>query len=783
MIATKSNSTLTQPCLSKSTQAQPLRAILAVGGLNLSSLDPEAQERVAGFWGALVPALHPGQELQVLIESNPLDGHAVVRDLRAQLRPPTPALDAFGHAWLDWWGAALADHHSPDLRVSLAIGSEPQDGNDSKASEAVRLARAVATIEQIALRTGVSVARGEPLGEISPQAVIEHRDAIETPDDWARSIYMVAPPSATDPGWLDPLIGLNTPCSLALHLTGLDQGKERKRLKTRGRFIDDVSQDAKRSGKRLDVDAEGAADEAADQARTMRQGRLAFGRVGVYVTIYAPTRTVLEQRTAHLLHVLDDMGCKPGYGLCHQLPLYRSTRLGARDEAHSSYRWDSVTWGHALPMTRHSPGTVQGYPLGFTAEGRELVRLDLADPALRNRLLDILGQAGRGKSVLAQKLATYFLLTGGHVTIVDNAGGYGPLCALAHGATIALGGPRTAALNMWDGPRATPQEYASKVEFVAACHEMLLTRSSGALDDYEYAVVEEGIHAVYAAHSDAQDTTAPLERAFVAWLDAKAAGEAHADDAHQIRRMAIRLRPYVNDGLHAAMVDRPTSVDLDARLLVFDLADLKEGSPVRAFAMFAVTELANRRARTARAHSTAAGSSSLDHLLLIEEGWWMLKHGGAREWVNTLGRKGRHSGVTPAFISQQLSDLTDDPAAAGYFNQASVHLIFGIEDSGERDGTNPRAWLASKLKLTDHEVGQIERLAGVKGSYAQLFMIRGDRDAARTARGVVNVPLSTEEAWLYASDPDDRQTRDRMVAACAGDMWQAIQCLAEGDRV
>ncbi len=292
-----------------------IRAILAVGGLNLSSLDADAQERVAGFWGALVPVLHPGQELQVLIESNPLDGHAVVRDLRAQLRPPTPALDAFGQAWLDWWGAALADHHSPDLRVSLAIGPEPQDRNDSKASEAVRLARAVATIEQIALRTGVAVA----VLDNSPdniRAVIEHRDAIELPDGtWARSVYIVAPPSATDPGWLDPLIGLNTPCSIVLYLTGLDQGKERKRLKTRGRFIDDVSLDAKRSGKRLDVDAEGAADEAADQARTMRQGRLAFGRVGAYITIYAPTRTVLEQRTAHLLHVLDDMGCKPGYGV------------------------------------------------------------------------------------------------------------------------------------------------------------------------------------------------------------------------------------------------------------------------------------------------------------------------------------------------------------------------------------------------------------------------------------------------------------------------------------
>jgi len=360
--------TPTQPHLLKSEQA-PRRAILAVGGLNLSSLDPDAQERVAGFWGALVPALHPGQELQVLIESNPLDGHAVVRDLRAQLRPPTPALEAFGHTWLDWWGAALADHHSPDLRVSLAIGPEPQDRNDSRATEAVRLARAVTTIEQIALRTGVAVARRESLGDICPQALIEHRDAIETPDDWARSIYIVAPPSATDPGWLDPLIGLNTPCSIALHLTGLDQSKERKRLKTRGRFIDDVSQDARRSGKRLDVDAEGAADEAADQARTMRQGRLAFGCVGVYITIAAPTRTALEQRTAHLLHVLDDMGCKPGYGLCHQLPLYRSTRLGARDEARSSYRWDYHDMGACVAHDAPQPRYREGLPAGLHSPG------------------------------------------------------------------------------------------------------------------------------------------------------------------------------------------------------------------------------------------------------------------------------------------------------------------------------------------------------------------------------------------------------------------------------
>jgi len=67
-------------------------------------------------------------------------------------------------------------------------------------------------------------------------------------------------------------------------------------------------------------------------------------------------------------------------------------------------------------------------------------------------------------------------------------------------------------------------------------------------------------------------------------------------------------------------------------------------------------------------------------------------------------------------------------------------------------------------------------------------MIRTTKTASRPARGVVNVPSSPEEAWLFASDPDDKDYRARMVRAVAADparptgdeVYQAVCLLAEG---
>ena len=64
----------------------------------------------------------------------------------------------------------------------------------------------------------------------------EKQDAVRLPNGtWARSFYVLAPPEETDPGWLEALVSFNGPIHMALHIEGLDQHRERKRLKRRRR--------------------------------------------------------------------------------------------------------------------------------------------------------------------------------------------------------------------------------------------------------------------------------------------------------------------------------------------------------------------------------------------------------------------------------------------------------------------------------------------------------------------------------------------------------------------
>jgi len=260
--------------------------------------------------------------------------------------------------------------------------------------------------------------------------------------------------------------------------------------------------------------------------------------------------------------------------------------------------------------------------------------------------------------------------------------------------------------------------------------------------------------------------------------------------------VAADLYPYVRDGEHAALVDRPTSFGFDTRLLAFhiDPKELRPDTPIYAFVMFAMTDIADRRDALAQAWGRRAGRGTVQHLLAIDEGWNILRHEAGQDWVAGIGRTGRHSGMVPMFVSQKLSDLTANKAAAAYFDQTSLHFLFNMHDTNDESGVDPRLWVARKLGLTEDEAAHIGDLAGKQAAdkkklaYAQMFMIRTTKTASRAARGVVNVPSAPEEAWLFASDPDDKEDRAQMVRAVAADperptgdeVYQAVCLLAEG---
>jgi len=506
-----------------------------------------------------------------------------------------------------------------------------------------------------------------------------------------------------------------------------------------------------------------------------------------------PTLDERAETVAALLSVSSSVALAQG----HQEPLYLATRPIGWDKARSAYRMYAETVGNGMPYHLRSPGTVRGMLVGYTPEGRETVLLDWADPSLRNALMCITGGSGSGKTVLAQFLATHMLQTGGRVTVIDSTDHYDTTRRVVGGVRARLGPRSPVALNIWDRAGIDPADedlLEEKVAFVCDAHEVLLAAIPGGYEGFPSAAIDEGVRAVYGDHPDG---SSPLEHELVEWLARQAEDTARWKEHQRVALsdMAYHLRPYTHANRYGGLVDRPTSseLDLDAAFLQFDLRDLRPRTPAHAFAMFAVAETVKRRAlREVEAQGRDVDAEDdaerMSELLIIDEGWHVVKYQGAGEWIETLARKGRHWGLVLAFITQQVSDLTEDPAAAALFNQASIQILFRQKDRGKKGGAQQALdWLAGTLDLTGHEVAKLKALKSERGAFSDLFLIR-ETKAGQAAHGAVRFPSTRHHYWMTASYKGERIKRDRMIAAVARDrtnptaeeVWTAVDALAQG---
>jgi len=772
---------------------------IEIDGVQLFSLPGDVLDKFTnGAADAFTPPVP--YKIQISVLSTPTSAEAAVARAFADARPPTDALRDLSGRLRAWWEDYLSGAYVPTHRFLLAISGP------ARAPQGATLTRVVGEVERTLHRLGVA---GHRLDGAAVRALVAEfpdpfadPNARETVDgaylpgqgarSWAYTFYIRVPALITQPGWPAPLLAFPAPLRVAFHVVGLDQDKERTTAKKRGRSLGDLIVGAGVRGRQADVDTGGA------RAQKMRTGGLAVVRAGIYVTVFAPDRASLAVRADALWGLLTSTGAmdtQAARAKGVQKPLLRATRPLGRNDAprYTTYKMYAETVGNAWPAIVRSPGTAAGVLIGRAADDGALVRLDIGDRSLKNRLIDVFGGSGQGKSFFAQKLMLWFLLWDAWATAVDTVGGYETLCAIAGGKTIRLGGPGTAAINIWDGPRATEEELAARVRFVVRAHEVLLAESGRPITGRIRSVVGQGVRAVYRACRRGET---PTERYLVDWLEEQATHQEDHEDKRLFKDVAADLYPYVRDGEHAALVDRPTSFGFDTRLLAFhiDPKELRPDTPIYAFVMFAMTDIADRRDVLAQEWGRRSGRGTVQHLLAIDEGWNILRHEAGQDWVGGIGRTGRHSGIVPMFVSQKLSDLTANKAAAAYFDQTSLHFLFNIHDTNDESGVDPRQWVARKLGLTEGEAAQVGDLAGKVApdkktlEYAQMFMIRTTKTANRAARGVVNVPSAAEEAWLFASDPDDKEYRARMVRAVARDperpigdeVYQAVCLLAEG---
>lgn len=593
--------------------------------------------------------------------------------------------------------------------------------------------------------------------------------------DAEQTIFVSNTVGRTHMGWLHGAMLTRQPFSLSVYVQGLERRRERQRLKMKYRRLHTINRGAEQKGRVPDFDRYIQEGEYKGLLGELASGENAnFYRVSVYQSLRArgpePDLEALGEAVDYCVESIESAGdCKVGRGEFRQAELWPSSLPLGRDVAGRGRKYPTDNAADMLPLVGTQCGSPTGIPFAFADPGRTVERLNPYDEEHPNHTLVIAGRSGSGKTTTANVVLSRCVAVGARGFIIDRAGHYETLTSLIPGAQhIAIGADDSPyALNPWDVP--DPAKVSrEKIAFLLSLHEVIM----GGLDIRQVGMIGAAIRAVYAkaaALSGCQPRESMLQHELRAQAD-EAQGQDAVDVAATLRNLADRLSEYCGEGTYAYLLDRETTVPIDAPLVVFDTRRCPD-SELR-LVMFQIMEYVTATVeRHWAAHKDAASrpGAPLFHgrsIMLIDEAWHLISRPETGAYANNLARRARHLGLVLIVMSQQLSDFDTEHGVALLSNSSQQLLL----------AQNPKEipFATETLQLSEREAAELGRLKTVKGRQAQMLWLNGSR-----GHGKVALRLGPTEYWAYTSDPTEQAMRDATTRRHDGNAWQAIAELAK----
>ena len=278
---------------------------------------------------------------------------------------------------------------------------------------------------------------------------------------YAATLVVSGYPAEVGMTWLEPVLAWAGRFDVALHIEPVPTEVAAGRLRRqRARLESSRRLDADR-GRLDDPLIEAAADDAADLADRLARGEARLFRVGLYLTVHAPTRALLADAVAEVRAAAASVLLDTHPATWRQLAGWCSTLPLGHDGLDQRRVMDTDALAAAFPLACPDlPGPLPGeaapsggvlYGVNTTSGG--IVWWDRW--AQDNHNAVVLARSGAGKSYLVKLDVLRQLYAGVHAAVIDPEDEYTALAAAVDGTVVRLGAPGVR-INPFDLPTAAP---------------------------------------------------------------------------------------------------------------------------------------------------------------------------------------------------------------------------------------------------------------------------------------------------------------------------------------
>jgi hypothetical protein len=587
---------------------------------------------------------------------------------------------------------------------------------------------------------------------IAPSGCEVRADHLRLDGSYARVLAVTTYPRLVTPGWLSLLVETDLPIEASLHVRPLGTAGMVRWLGVQIARLQSSRLAAMRGERIVDPEREIALEDAERLRERLQRGEERVFAVSLYLLLRARALRELDELTRRVEEQLDALLAQSRRALWEQERGFQSCAPEARDRLLVPRNLDTSALAATLPFVGPSLAMENGMLVGLDRASQTPVLLDPFDRSLDNANLAVIAPAGSGKSFFCKLLMLRQLINGTDCIAIDPENEYSRVAEAADGQVVRLAASSAHHINPFDLPPAPTnagsdsdrgQEedpLAERVTALLGLLEVMLCGSSTtagrstSLDNHERAVLDRAIYRTYAEAGITTEVAthgrpAPLLEDLHTVLSAMP-GEVAAS-------LAMRLQRYVEGSLSAGLFAGPTNVELDRRLVVFNLQQLED--ELRPLAIHLIAGWVWTRVRRDRR----------PRLLLIDEAWSLLRFPEGGAFVAAMARRARKYYLGLVTITQHVGDLSD----GGYgetilSNAAQILLLKQKADTIDA--------VTARFRLTADERQLL--LGADKGE--GLLLVRGNRIPLQVVASKAEYKLATtnprdleELAAAAASEP------------------------------
>lgn len=494
---------------------------------------------------------------------------------------------------------------------------------------------------------------------IAPSSMEVTFQWVQIGDTYAKTFFVYSYPRYIEANWLSPIINFDVTMDIAMYIYPSENAAIMKVLRNKVAQMQSSIHMNQEKGMVRDPALEAALQDAEELRDQLARGQEKFFHFGLYFTIYSDDPEKIKKVQTNLESILGGKLVLTRSADLQQEHGFNSVMPICTDELEIFRNMNTSPLSTSFPFTSSELTSNEGILYGLNRHNDSLVIFDRF--TLENANSVIFAKSGAGKSYAVKLEVLRYMMMQTDVIIIDPENEYEKLCTVVGGTQLKVSLNSDRRINPFDLPKPLKDEVVKPGDLLRAniiTLHGLFNLMMGKMTPTEEGLMDRALLNTYALRGITMDTENPGELTPPTMEDLQDVLEGMAG----AESLAERLEKYTR-GTFAGLFNQPTNVDMDSRLVVFQIRDLEDA--LRPIAIFVILNYIWNRVR----------SSLKRRILVIDEAWSLIQHEDSAKFLYGLVKRARKYYLGVTTITQDVEDFLRSDYGKPIITNSSLQLL------------------------------------------------------------------------------------------------------------